>query len=781
MEEDRTKVLPGPDNDVCAAQLLPLHSPGVWNLTNSNTILRYLLPTLHLQLAIIFILTQSLHMLLRRFHVSRTVTEILTGIILGPTFLGQIPGFTATFFPIENTFLLDSLAKTGFVLFVFLMGVKMEPSMVMRTGKKVWTTGCASVLLPIFMGMIFATWMEDYINFTARPTINYIILLQTISPFPVIACLLNDLKITNSEIGRVALATGLIRELISLALHTPLNYTRVSAQGGSFMTGGLTLLLYIFFIITIVIILRPMFLWIIKHTPEGKPVDTIYIGFISSGVLLSSIICYFLGTQMFHFGPLILGLAVPVGPPLGSALVDRFETLSTGILTPLYMTFCGMRTNFLIIQNLRILSMLRTILLVGTLTKFIGCFIPSLMWKMPLKDATTLSLILSAQGVVEMAVLHSYLQNKTLSEEAFAMVTLSVLITAVIVPYLVRFLYDYSKTYIGYQKRNIQRSTDNAELRIFVCVHRQDDAIAAIKLLDISNPTRESPLLVHVLHLMELKGRATPLLINHKLGQKISAASHSRKIIDVFDYYENKLAGLVSVHAFTAISMPKFMHQDICSLAFDKLMSLVILPFHRKWNSQGKMIVDNNISRSINLQVMELAPCSVGILVDRRKIQRTAPVSPLSRVAVLFLGGDDDREALAYAKRMAQSPAVHLTVLRLAAVENTGEENWETILDTENLKDIRLQSSLRGNVMYREEKVSDGPGTATIVHSMEEIYDLIIVGRHHRSDSPVLSGLLEWAEVPELGAIGNLLASPDVSQPVSVLVVQQQYTKYKLK
>ncbi|XP_059627068.1 cation/H(+) antiporter 3-like [Cornus florida] len=453
--------------------------------------------------------------------------------------------------------------------------------------------------------MVFSSKL-NYISFTVAPTIKYIILTQTFSPFPVIACLLNDLKIINSDLGRLALATALIRDY---------------------------------------------------STPEGKPVDELCIAFISCGVLLSAIISDFLGAQMYH-------------------------------------------------------------------------------WKVPLKDATTLALILSTQGIVEMAGLLIFTQNQ---------------------------------------------SPDNAELRIFVCVHRQDEALAAIKLLEVTNPSRESPLLVHVLHLMELKGQATPLLINHKFGQKISATSRSRQIIDIFNYYKIQYLGLVNVQAFTAISTPKFMHYNICSLAFDKLTSLVILPFHRKWNSQGKMIVNNNTLRSINHQVIELAPCSVGILVDRRKIQRTTPVSPLYHVAVLFLGGNDDREALAYANRMAQSPAVHLTVLRLVAEENTGEDNGETMLDSENLKEIRLQSSPRGNVMYREEKVKDGLDTALIIHTMDKIYDLIMVGQQHRLDSPVLSGLLEWTELPELGAIGDLLASQDTSQPVSILVVQQQHTKFKTK
>lgn len=52
-------------------------------------------------------------------------------------------------------------------------------------------------------------------------------------------------------------------------------------------------------------------------------------------------------------------------------------------------------------------------------------------------------------------------------------------------------------------------------------------------------------------------------------------------------------------------------------------------------------------------------------------------------------------------------------------------------------------------------------------------YDLIIVGRSH-PNSPLLLGLHEWSECPELGVIGDLLSSPDGETTASVLVIQQQ-------
>lgn len=76
--------------------------------------------------------------------------------------------------------------------------------------------------------------------------------------------------------------------------------------------------------------------------------------------------------------------------------------------------------------------------------------------------------------------------------------------------------------------------------------------------------------------------------------------------------------------------------------------------------------------------------------------------------------------------------------------------------------------------VYEEEIVSDCVGMINVIRSMEHDYDLILVGRRHDGESPLFMGLNEWNEYPELGFIGDMLASSDSSGAVAVLVVQQQ-------
>ncbi|KAJ0983829.1 hypothetical protein J5N97_002185 [Dioscorea zingiberensis] len=75
-------------------------------------------------------------------------------------------------------------------------------------------------------------------------------------------------------------------------------------------------------------------------------------------------------------------------------------------------------------------------------------------------------------------------------------------------------------------------------------------------------------------------------------------------------------------------------------------------------------------------------------------------------------------------------------------------------------------------VTYREQLVQD---MEEIVGVLRAEYDLVIVGMRHRVNSVVTEGgLMDWSDCPELGVVGDFLASPDFSGKFTILVVKQQ-------
>ncbi|KAL6509368.1 hypothetical protein OROGR_022678 [Orobanche gracilis] len=769
------KELPGNVTDDFCYVDIGLHAPGVWDAEAAKNFLRFSLPRLQLQLAIIFTLTQSIHLLLRRFHLPRIVSEILAGIILGPTILGQFSDLHNTLFPADGDVYLNILSKIGYIFFIFLSGVKMDPRTVLRTGIKAWTIGVLSVTVPVSGGLILSILNQTKIHRYRWPAYKTIVSIQNLFPFPVIASMLVDLKIMNTELGRLALASALISDLVSNLTATIIAYGRIGLMG---YTGVLIMhssILTLCLVIFILFVARPICLWIIQKTPEGKSVSRFHIVIMSVLVLVVVLFTDNVGLN-YQYGPFLLGLAVPDGPPLGATLEDRLETLILGLLAPLLVTYCGMNVNLVELYDLKFIAIVWLVLVICFAMKLVAVFVPAYICKVPVKDAVALAYCMSAQGVVQMSFYYYNAINQTFDGETFSMLTMSVLLQAAAANLTVKSLYDNSRMYTGYQKRDIQHTSPTSELRVLTCAHRVDDILAVRKLLEASYPSKESPLAVYALHLVELAGRAHPQLIDHQLGQKSSGGTRTQKMIEILSQFEQQYFGAVSVQQFTAMSLTKFMHHDICTVAFNKLASVIILPFHRKWNHQGKMILDSSSLRAINNDVLDMAPCSVAILVDRHKIRRNP--SPTYNVSVAFFGGTDDREALAYARRMALSPGVHLTVVRFVSWDiYAGDSQWDAVLDAEILKDTRMQGVHQENIVYKEERVKDGAETALLIHGMEEAFDLIMVGRRHKDDTPQLLGLSEWNDLPELGPVGDMLAAADLSTPVSVLVVQHQNVK----
>lgn len=154
-------------------------------------------------------------------------------------------------------------------------------------------------------------------------------------------------------------------------------------------------------------------------------------------------------------------------------------------------------------------------------------------------------------------------------------------------------------------------------------------------------------------------------------------------------------------------------------------------------------------------------------------------------MAMIYMGGKDDREALTFCKRMVRDSCIQLTVIHFVVVSENGDgggdvddgNRWDRVLDNEMLKEI-VHGDDEGNnggcVKYVEEMVRDGTQTAQKIRALANDYELFVVGRRYNVRTAQTVGLDQWSEFPELGVVGDLLASSDFVTKSQVLVIQQQ-------
>lgn len=362
-----------------------------------------------------------------------------------------------------------------------------------------------------------------------------------------------------------------------------------------------------------------------------------------------------------------------------------------------------------------------------------------------------------------------------ITDESFAIMVVTAMLQSAVVLPLVKLVYDSSKRYVAFRKRTIQNCEHHAELRILACINQIENVPTIINTVEVSNPP-QCNIAVYVMNLEEYVGQSMPVVIPHRLDKpQTSKPSKIDHITNALYRFQQSNSDFVSVQCFTAVAPYASMHDDICTMAFQKSTSIIIFPFQKTDPPSIRKVIDN---------VLDMSPCTIGILYDRGVFMDFRPIFSRKTtidVCMIFIGGPDDREALALASRMARHRGVMLTVLRFIAENNSLRGIKEKNLDQEMIADFRISHIDHKNVEYVEEKVEEGSDTAKIVNTTGCDFDLIIVGRRHIEDTAALRGLEEWTEILELGVIGDLLASEDFKGKASVMVIQQQAHSLRLE
>ncbi|WRX33051.1 Cation/H+ exchanger - like 10 [Theobroma cacao] len=737
-------------------------------------------PVLFVQLSVSALLTAILQLLLTPLGQSAFFSQMLTGILTGPTFWSGDHPVINMIYPRKSHYVNKTFALFGCMLFLFLVGVKTDLSMVKRTGKKAVIIGVLSFVVPITLNTIVAAIITETIEMgpEVRKSIFFIASFQALTSFHVVVCLLADLNLLNSELGRLATSSSLVSGTCSWCWAI-VTMTFMQGPVGRQETVIWMFLSLILLLIVIAYVLRPVMLWIVRRTSDGKSLTEGHILAVFMMILGCSFFSEVIGHHLI-IGPMFLGMATPEGPPLGSALVSKLDSYVSSILLPTYFTVSGSNVNIRTAhsETVAIISVMAVCNFIG---KLLSTVLPSLYCNMPPLDAFSLGLIMCAQGITDILVLQHAMRLALIDVESYTIMSITMVLTTGIITPLVKFLYKPSKQYLSHKKRTIEHAHPETELRMLACIYSQYQTPSIINLLELSNPTAKSPICFYVVHLLELIGRSAPLLITHRPGRRHPAQLQgSEHMINAFRLYEQGNEGSVVVNLFTAVSPYVTMHDEICSLALEKRVSMVIIPFHKQWSTSTEIEELPKPIRSVNQQILQNAPCSVGILVDRGTLTGTSSMSSktIYSIGMIFMEGPDDREALAYVMRMGEHPNISITVTRLVdsnkKKKEAGDGGGDTEQDDRIVNDFRIAHVGKKHHVYKEEFVSNSVETVEVIRSMENSYDLLLVGRRHDTESPLFMGLTEWNEFPELGFVGDMLASADSGCEVSVLVVQQQ-------
>jgi len=366
-----------------------------------------------------------------------------------------------------------------------------------------------------------------------------------------------------------------------------------------------------------------------------------------------------------------------------------------------------------------------------------------------------------------------------------------VVITAIVTP-LIDLLYKHrprvlqtASLYEGHV-RTIQSIPRNTEFRIICCVHNEENVRGVTALIEACNPVIQSPICVYAIHLIELLGKSTPILvpINNRLKSLSVNYPNTNHIMRAFENYSTNSSGPITVIPYVNVAPYKSMHDAICNLAQDKLVPFIIIPYPE--NDNVHLVGHTAASiRKMNASFQAHVPCTLGILVDKHS-RLGASANVFFNVGIFFIGGPDDREALALGIRMSERAKTRVSLFRFVVnnreygskivltKEEREQEEEDMMMDEGLIDEFKSMKYGNGNVSWFEIVVEDGVEVLDAVHSLEGNYDLVMVGRRHNDgslDSEEMGTFIENAAI--LGILGDMLSSTEFCiGMIPVLVTQ---------
>ena len=290
----------------------------------------------------------------RRLRQPQVVGQIIGGLILGPTVLGNILPmdqnwiFHPSVFPwMEVSTVVDAnvgtifkaLAEIGLVLLLLLIGMEFDFSHLKSKGKSAAFISLAGIVLPFILGWFITPWILAATQFEVEP-IDMALFLGTamsITALPILGKMMMEYGITKTRIGAITISSAASDDAaawVALAGVTAAVTTGWQLSKTLGMIGWI-----ISFALVVIFLVKPLMKKAIALIPKQDNND-LPLALLLVMVMLAGIATHLIGIFAI-FGAFFLGAVLSTEKEFCQYVVSKIKPFVTVFFLPIFFTATG--------------------------------------------------------------------------------------------------------------------------------------------------------------------------------------------------------------------------------------------------------------------------------------------------------------------------------------------------------------------------------------------------------------------------------------------------------
>ncbi|MEU1887483.1 cation:proton antiporter [Micromonospora sp. WMMD987] len=385
-----------------------------------------LAPRFFIAVAVILIFCKAVAWLLGRVGQPAVVSEMLAGVLLGPSLLGLVlPDVKDALFPTALLPVLYVVGQVGLVLFMFQAGYAFGAHRVTGLAGTAGLVSLAGVTAPLVLGVALVLVTADAVPMRADGTslgvsAAFVGVALAITAFPMLARIITERGHAGTRHGTLSLASGALDDMVAWIMLAVVLAFASGRAGPAIVTAGGAILfgLVLWFVgrrVTTALMTSP------RLNDNARVLGTVALLFLVAWYT-DEIGLYAV------FGAFAVGVVMPHSANT-DRVVDTLTPVAATVFLPLFFTYSGLRTEFGLLGSAPVLLFALACVTAAIVGKFGACWAAARVRGESQGVALRVGALMNARGLMQLIALNVGLEAGIVNASLFTVLVVVALVT----------------------------------------------------------------------------------------------------------------------------------------------------------------------------------------------------------------------------------------------------------------------------------------------------------------------------------------------------------------